>query len=1056
MNIAYKTLIISFLFFFFANIPDTFSQVTCTASAPPQVAVGQVFTFTFSLNQRAQEIVSFQFPGFEKLSGPNSSSSQSVTFANGQTTQSNIFSYSFSLRAQKEGIFTVPAAIFVVEGNQVKSNSVQIKVIASQQAGTPQTQQAQSAKAQQQTQTFDKNDIFVRASASKTNPYQGEQVIITYKLYVGQSVNGGYRINNATMPTQSGLWSYTLGDPNADNVAKQEVLNGKKYAVHEIRKTAVFPQKTGEVTVTPMELDFTANVISQHSSGDPFFDRFFGGRQNAQNYKLDIISNSVKLNVMPLPQKNKPENFSGLVGSLSLSSSLSRAQLKANDATNLTITINGSGNIQHIDPLDIIFPPDFDVTEPRVTDNINTKGNTVSGSRIFEYVIIPRNEGTFTIPKATFSFFDPQANTYKTLSTQEFVLQIEKGSGQTTVSTTSYQKDIKILGNDIRFIRTSNFNLKPVGTLFFGSLHFYAALLLPVLLFLFFILIWRKQIELRSNIALMRHKKASKVAHKNLKTAKKLLEENNKEFFYIEISRALWGYLSDKYQIPVSQLSMENFVAKLMQWGVDTKTMDRFVETLQQCEFARFAPQDSTETMKEMYQKATEFILQNESQLAKTEPAKRKMRNEMRILILLIALNFNFTIPNCVAQAPTDLPAINKVYEEGIHSIKLTLTGTDFGQPIIQLFSGERLELTFDDLLQKDRFLKYTLIHCSHNWEFSPLNPIEYLDGFSEDLINDYSFSFNTIVPYTRYKLVFPTQDMRITKSGNYLLVVYDEYIENPVLTRRMMVVDAQQARIKPNISWAQDMQYRSTKQQVDFTAYTGSYSIRNPSMYLHATILQNGRWDNAIVGLTHRTAKPGEYGFNFDNLNKNVFNGISDFRTFDIRTLRATADRIVSINFNNRINQAYVMEDLARPWGAYVTNTTLKGHCRFSNHDFPGKNTEDYVLVHFTLRCDFQVEEGDLYVFGELTDWSIDPKAKLYFNPENNYWETNFYCKQGFYNYIYVFVPKGSDIINDIYIEGSHWETPNNYTILLYLQEEGTSYDRLIGVSTAKVGDRD
>jgi hypothetical protein len=364
------------------------------------------------------------------------------------------------------------------------------------------------------------------------------------------------------------------------------------------------------------------------------------------------------------------------------------------------------------------------------------------------------------------------------------------------------------------------------------------------------------------------------------------------------------------------------------------------------------------------------------------------------------------------------------------------------------------VSLTFDDLQQKDRFLKYTLIHCTHDWQYSPLNQIEYLDGFFEDNINDYSFSFNTIVPYTHYKLVFPTAEMRILKSGNYLLVVYDDNINNPLLTRRLMVLDGQQSVIKAEVTPAQDVQNRSKKQQVDFTVYTGTYSIRNPAMYLHATILQNGRWDNAIEWLTYRTAKPGEYGFNFDNLNKNVFNGGNEFRTFDIRTLRSLADRITSINFNNRINQAYVMEDLARPWGAYVTNTTLKGYCMYVNSDFSGQNTEDYVLIHFTLRCDFQVGEGDLYVFGELTDWQIDPKAKLTYNQKNNYWETNFYCKQGYYNYIYVFVPKtkGAKKIDDAYIEGSHWQTQNNYTILLYLQEEGTSYDKLIGTITTSL----
>ena len=431
-----------------------------------------------------------------------------------------------------------------------------------------------------------------------------------------------------------------------------------------------------------------------------------------------------------------------------------------------------------------------------------------------------------------------------------------------------------------------------------------------------------------------------------------------------------------------------------------------------------------------------------------------KYKNLISLFSLLsfLILNFKFLILNCLAQSPTTLPTTNNIYVEGIHSIKLTIAGADFGQPIIQLHSGERLELTFDDLLQKDYFLKYTLIHCTHDWQYSPLNQIEYLDGFSEDLINDYSFSFNTVVPYTHYRLIFPTDEMRILRSGNYLLVVYDDNIDNPVLTRRMMVLDNQTASIQGAVTWAQDITFRSTKQQVDFTAYTGSYTIRNPSMYLRATILQNGRWDNAIESLRHRTARPGEYGFNFDNLNVNVFNGSNEFRTFDIRTLRSTADRITSINFNNRTNQAYVMEDLARPWGAYVTNTTLKGHCIYANSDFSGQNTEDYALVHFTLRVDFPMEEGDLYVFGELTDWRIDPKAKLTFNPENNYWESNLFLKQGYYNYIYVFVPKKSDTIDDAYIEGSHWQTRNNYTILLYLQEEGTSYDKLIGTTTISI----
>jgi len=604
-------LIFSILLLSFGYHREIFSQTTCTASAPPQVAVGQTFTYTFSLNQRAQQIASYQFPGFDLLSGPNQSSSTQMSIVNGQTTQSSSFSYSFTLRAQKEGTFTVPSATFVVDGTQVKSNSVQIRVVAGQQAGNPQQQQ-QGVQSNPQTQSFDKNEVFVRASASNTNPHEGELVVITHKLYIGQSVNGGYRVNNVTMPTQSGLWSYTLGDPNQENLAKQEVLNGKKYAVHEIRKTAVFPQKTGEVNVTPMELDFTANILTQQTTGDPFFDRFFGGRQSSQSYNLSIKSNTIQLSVKPLPKNNKPEEFSGLVGNFSMTSLLSRSQLKVNDATNLTITVSGTGNLQHINPPNVEFPSDFDVTEPRITDNINTKGNTVTGTRIFEYVIIPRSEGTYTIPAATFSFFDPQNNKYKSLATETFHLLIEKGSGEQSVSTTSFQKDIKVLGKDIRYIRTSNFKLKPTGVVFFGSLHYFALLILPVLLLIIFILVWRKQIEKRSNEALMRNKRANKVAQKNLKIAKKMLDTKNRELFFLEISRAIWGYISDKYHIPVSQLSTENVSTKLLQLGVAQNTIDAFVETLQKCEFARFAPGDNSSIMKEMYQKATDFILQNE------------------------------------------------------------------------------------------------------------------------------------------------------------------------------------------------------------------------------------------------------------------------------------------------------------------------------------------------------------------------------------------------------------------------------------------------------------
>ena len=396
-----------------------------------------------------------------------------------------------------------------------------------------------------------------------------------------------------------------------------------------------------------------------------------------------------------------------------------------------------------------------------------------------------------------------------------------------------------------------------------------------------------------------------------------------------------------------------------------------------------------------------------------------------------------------------NLPTIepeNAIFDDAIKSVKITLAGQDLGQPILKLNSGDQLQLVFDDLDQKDRFLKYTLIHCTHDWKFSPMNPIEYIDGFLEDEIKDFQNSFNTIQRYTQYSLLFPNDLLKPTKSGNYILFVYDGTPDKPLLTRRVMFEESSSVGISGVVYAAVDVNFRDTKQQVDFTVYSSGFAIRNPAMFLHATIMQNGRWDNAITGLTYRSLKPGEFSFYFDNLNSNLFFGSSEFRTFDTRTLRNLSDRIVSINFEDRTNQAFVMEDIARPFGAYETNTTLKGSCYYENKDFEGDLTEDYVATYFSLRCDFKVTGGDLYVFGELTDWRIIPDAKLEYNEESKYWETALFLKQGYYNYQYVFVPKGSKTIDATYIEGSHWQTGNDYTILIYLQEEGTSYDKLIG----------
>ena len=587
------------------------AQVSCTAKAPSEVGVGQAFRYQVTLNEKPSKIVSTGFNNFDVLNGPSQGSSSSISIVNGQMTQSSSYTYTYTLAAKKEGQFSIPGMVFVVNGNQVKSNAVTINVVEGGGNGGGAagggSGRGQSQQRAQQSQGFDKRDVFVKAYCSNNNPYVGEQVIITHKLYVGPSVNGGYQVTSVNAPTQSGLWSYTLGNPDAEAPRTTEVIDGKKFTVFEVRRTAVFPQKSGKITVTPFEIGFMARVIYTQQSNDPF-DMFFGGRQYAQDYELDLKSNSVVLNCKALPENGKPEDFSGLAGNFTMTSNLSRNELKTNDAANLTITISGTGNLQHVEAPVIEFPSDFDVTDPKITDNINTRGNTVTGSRTFEYIIIPREAGDFTIPAATFSYFDLKSHSYKTLTSESYKMKVEKGKGGGVTTSSSNQKDIKFLSKDIRYIKTNGNAFHPKRSEFFGSSWFYVGMILPLLLLIIFIIVWRKTMETKQNVTLMKDRRANKVARKRLKKAGQLLHAGQKEDFYVEISQVLWGYMSDKFHIPLSQLSMDTVEEKLKEKQVDEESVKEFLETLNQCEFARFAPGDSSQMMNEMYQRAHDFM----------------------------------------------------------------------------------------------------------------------------------------------------------------------------------------------------------------------------------------------------------------------------------------------------------------------------------------------------------------------------------------------------------------------------------------------------------------
>jgi len=397
-----------------------------------------------------------------------------------------------------------------------------------------------------------------------------------------------------------------------------------------------------------------------------------------------------------------------------------------------------------------------------------------------------------------------------------------------------------------------------------------------------------------------------------------------------------------------------------------------------------------------------------------------------------------------------DIQLENKIYADGIASVKLIAGDDQLNDPVGTLGESQ-FHISFDDLNLEVRHLKYTFIHCTHDWQQSQLNPIEYIEGFMEDDIVDYDHSFNTIEPYMHYEATFPNENIAFSKSGNYILYVYDDSPDNPVLTRRFMVMEPVPAQIRCEVQPAFDVNKKFTHQDINFTVYTGSYRVRNPQQSIRATIQQNGRWDNAKYGLIYRSGVAPELHFSYLD-GSNSFPGSSEFRTFDISTLRSNADRVVGISFVNRHTHVYVLQDDARPFVAYESRGNINGRCYYRNRDLVNDFSEDYVFTHFTLKSAFPFTDGSVYVFGELTDWELQEDAKLHYNKEFDFWETELLLKQGVYNYQYVYLPYGSSEIDATYVEGSHFQTNNIYNIYVYYQEEGTSYDRLIGFQSCSI----
>jgi len=602
-----KFLLYTFLLFAVLTVQAENTRFVMSASSA--VEIGKQFRLSFTLNERGNNL---KLPpglsdNFDILMGPSTGQSTSIRTVNGRTTQEVSYSYTYILRAKKEGNFELRPASIEVKGKVFESNPIKIQVVKAQSKPTqPQSQRNQS---QGGTQDVDlgKDNLFVRVALSKRNVYRGEQIIATVKLYVNPNIPiAGF--DEVNLPTYEGFYTQDIEIPQQINFTR-EVYMDKIYQVGVLKKTILFPQQNGELNIEPFTM---ALLVQQQVKPRSFFDDFFS---SVRTVKARMKSSAVTVNVKDLPPA--PKNFLSGVGNFDISSTISSESVTTNDAVTLTVKIKGTGNIRLIKNPELELPADFEVYDPRATDNVRTTNNGATGTKTIEYLFQPRFEGDYKIPAIQFAYFDPANGKYITKSTQEYNLNVTKGSEEqsTTVISSLRKEDVQFIGQDIRFIKQDTPVLRIKGYTFFGSTTFYLIYAISALLFIILYIVYRKKAKENANIALVRNKKANSVARKRLKAASAYMKQNNNEAFHEEILKAFQGYLSDKLGIPVADLNRESAVSKLTERNVDETAISDYNEVVDQCEFARYAPSGGSEARHELYKKAESTMSRFEKQI---------------------------------------------------------------------------------------------------------------------------------------------------------------------------------------------------------------------------------------------------------------------------------------------------------------------------------------------------------------------------------------------------------------------------------------------------------
>ncbi len=592
---------------FIVGIGTMGAQVTFRASAPASVIKGEQFRLSYTLNKEGRDLRLPDIKGFEVLFGPSTSTSFSQSTINGKTTSESSVTYTYILVANQEGNFDVDPASITVDGANYKSNSLKINVLPpdknseSQQGGGASQPSATSAGVP----AISSNDAFIRAIVSKNGVYEQEGFTVTFRLY---SVYGQIYFEGAEFPEFDGFMSEEI--PIASNQQlKLERYNDRNYYTADIKKSLLFPQRSGKITIPSGKLETVFTVPSGKR-----VSTFFGSQEVMAEVKKTLNTNPVTIDVKPLPA-GKPSSFTNAVGSYSFNSSISTLETKANEPITIKLEISGIGNSKLIQNPEIVFPTNFETYDPTINNDLQASVNGLTGKKTIEYLVIPRYEGKYNIPAIEFSYFDINSKSYKTLKSSEYNLDIAKGN-PSKAATTSYinQQSVKV-EDDIRFIKTETPQYQYRDNHFAGSLGYWLWYIIPTILFVALALLNIKRAKENANIALVKTKRANKAAIKRLRVAEKHLKQHNKELFYDEVLRALWGYFSDKLSIPIAKLTKDNIEAELSVYGIDNSLIDKFMNILNTCEFARYAPATGDTAMDKLYNETISAIGEMESKL---------------------------------------------------------------------------------------------------------------------------------------------------------------------------------------------------------------------------------------------------------------------------------------------------------------------------------------------------------------------------------------------------------------------------------------------------------